>query len=96
MPSITIAQHLPWVNSTLDYTDRLVGLIPDDMLDLRPVDPNGGFFFSLTEVAMHLADERRELARMLGGCTSREGFWTAASWETGGAGTPWQFHPRGT
>jgi hypothetical protein len=92
---LTISQHLPWVNSTLDYTERLVGLIPDELLDHRPVDPLGGHFFTPAEVAMHLADERRELARMLDGSDSREQFWTLTSWETGGDGTPWKSLPYG-
>jgi hypothetical protein len=94
--SISISQHLPWVNSTLDYTERLIELVPDELLDLRPTDPLSGHFFTPAEVAMHLADERRELARMLHGSESREQFWTLTSWETGGDGTPWTFRPFGS
>jgi hypothetical protein len=88
---VTIAEHLPWVEVTLDYTDRLIALTPEDMLDYRPENALGHFFFTPAEIAMHLADERSELARMLGGSDSRDGFWTIANWETGGDGTPWQF-----
>lgn len=88
---VTISEHLPWVDMTLDYTERLIVLTPETMLDYRPENALGHFFFTPAEIAMHLADERREFARMLGGSDSRDGFWTIANWETGGDGTPWQF-----
>ena len=91
LPELTIAEHLPWVDITLDYTERLIGLTPEAMFDYRPGNAAGDFFFTPAEIAMHLADERLEFARMLDGSHSREGFWTIASWETGGDGTPWQF-----
>src|SRR3954464_13294483 len=74
--AVSIGQHLPWVNMTLDYTETLVAKIPDELLDFRPVDPNGHFFFSLAELAMHCADTRRMFANTLAGIESEEGMWT--------------------
>jgi len=97
-PAITIGQHLPWVNMTLDYTEQIVSKIPEDLLDFRPVDPNGHFMFSLAELAMHCADTRRMFARQLAGTESEEGMWT--EWDENDAGSEmamtWRFKPRGT
>lgn len=96
--AVTIGQHLPWVNMTLDYTEHLVEKIPDELLDFRPVDPNGHFMFSLAEIAMHCADSRRMFANTLAGIESEEGFWT--EWDEADAGNElamaWKFKPRGT
>ncbi|MDQ3024086.1 MAG: DinB family protein, partial [bacterium] len=75
-PAVSIGQHLPWVNMTLDYTEQLVEKMPEELLDFRPVDPNGHYMFSLGEIAMHLADTRRMFARTLAGSESTEGYWT--------------------
>jgi hypothetical protein len=61
--AVTIGQHLPWVNMTLDYTESLLEKTPDELLDFRPVDPNGHFMFSIAELAMHCADTRRSVSR---------------------------------
>jgi uncharacterized damage-inducible protein DinB len=96
--AVSIGQHLPWVNMTLDYTEQLVEKIPDELLDFRPVDPNGHYMFSLAEIAMHLADTRRMFAHTLSGDASEEGFWT--EWDENDSGNEmamqWKFKPRGT
>jgi len=96
--AVSIGQHLPWVNMTLDYTESLVDKIPDELLDFRPVDPNGHFMFSLAELAMHCADSRRMFANTLAGIESEEGMWT--EWDENDAGNEmamtWKFKPRGT
>jgi uncharacterized damage-inducible protein DinB len=94
--TVTIGQHLPWVNMTLDYTDRLVALIPDELLDWRPTDPNGHFFFSLAEIAMHVADTRIMWARQMAGNESEEGYWSIWDETETEPENFWRFHPYGS
>jgi hypothetical protein len=61
----TIADVLPWVTITLDHTDKVCRLIPEDKLDWRPPDPSGRWTFALGELAMHCADCRMLFARLL-------------------------------
>jgi len=95
-PAVTIGQHLPWVNMTLDYTEQLVEKIPEDMLDFRPADPNGHYFFSLAELAMHCADSRRMFARTLAGSESQDGYWTEWDENDNSEDMTWKFKPRGS
>jgi hypothetical protein len=58
-------------------------------MDWRPQDPSGNYSFSLAEIAMHIADERLELARRLSGSADEDGYWTLkAQWMSGEA---WEF-----
>jgi uncharacterized damage-inducible protein DinB len=89
--TVTIGQHLPWVNNTFDYMEKLVGLIPEDMLDWRPTDPNGHFMFSLAELAMHAADSRIMFARQLADSDSKEGYFSATDDDTADEDGQWRF-----
>jgi len=87
-PERTIGQELTWASTMMDYTDAVVGSIPEEALDIRFTDPRGGYFFSARELMMHIADSR----------------WNAAAWingedvsdrqfrqEYGGTDRPWKF-----
>jgi uncharacterized damage-inducible protein DinB len=76
LKQLTVGGFLPWVGMTLDYTDEIAALIPEDKLDWRPKDPSGRFQFSLGEIAMHIADARRMFARQLSGSETEEGYWS--------------------
>jgi len=88
---VTVYEALPWLGMTLDYTDKLVELLPEELLDTRPADPSGHFFFSFAELAMHIADARSMFARQLAGSDSEEGYWS----EGPGEDDVWQFKPHG-
>lgn len=75
MPELTVADHMPWVKMTLDYTEEIAALIPEDKLDWRPEDPSGQFCFSLAEIVMHCADARVMFMRQLSGEKSEDGYW---------------------
>jgi hypothetical protein len=63
----TIGDQMPWYGMTMDYTEKICALIPDELWDWRPADPQGHFQASLGEIAMHCADERHGHAQMLNG-----------------------------
>jgi uncharacterized damage-inducible protein DinB len=65
--TLLISESLPSLVRTLNITDQLCALIPEELLEWRPIDPSGAFQFSLAEIAFHLADERLEFARQLTG-----------------------------
>jgi uncharacterized damage-inducible protein DinB len=88
---LTVGGFLPWVGMTLDYTDQIAALIPEDKLDWRPEDPSGHFQFSLGEIAMHIADARRMFARQLSGSDSEEGYWSEGPDDQG----VWKFNAPG-
>jgi uncharacterized damage-inducible protein DinB len=88
----TIGQVYPWFNMTLDYTDQISALIPEDLLDWRYEDPSGKWTFSLAEQAMHSADARRMFARQIAGNDSTEGYWSEGPGEDG----VWPFKPYGS
>jgi uncharacterized damage-inducible protein DinB len=79
----TVRDQLPWVTMTFDVMDQVCALIPDELLDWRPVDPSGRFNFSLGEIAMHTADARRMFARQLSGSDSAAGYWADEPDEAG-------------
>lgn len=79
----TIGQVYPWFNMTLDYTDQISALIPEDLLDWRFEDPSGKWSFSLAEQAMHCADARRMFARQIAGSDSGEDYWSEGPGEDG-------------
>ena len=72
---VTVGDQLPWTTMTLDYTERLAEVVPDDLLDWRPGDPSGRFCFSLAEILMHIADARLMFIRQLIGGENGEGYW---------------------
>lgn len=76
--ALTVSDLLPWTQLTLDYSDALCAQIPDNLLNWRPIDPSGGFCFSLAQLAMHISDSRLRFARQLSGKPSTEGYWSAA------------------
>jgi uncharacterized damage-inducible protein DinB len=87
--SLSIAESIPWIDITFDYTEKVCASIPPELMDWRPADPSGAYSFSLAEIAMHIADERLELARRLAGTEDENGYWTIkAAWASG---QPWEF-----
>ncbi|MEZ5339427.1 MAG: DinB family protein [bacterium] len=90
--SKTIAQVYPWLNMTLDYTEKIAALIPEELLDWRYEDPSGKWTFSLAEQAMHCADARIMFARQLSGNSSEEGYWSQGPGEDG----VWPFREYGS
>jgi uncharacterized damage-inducible protein DinB len=65
--SLLISESLPSLPRALNITDQLCTLIPENLLEWRPVDPSGAFQFSLAEIVFHLADSRLQFARQLAG-----------------------------
>lgn len=69
---LLISESLPSLPRALNQTDQLCVLIPENLLEWRPVDPSGAFQFSLAEIAFHLADSRLQFARQLAGTNTEE------------------------
>src|SRR4051812_41597185 len=87
---LTGAELLTWAKTLLDYSDAIVNDIPEDeaALDWRPTDEAGGWYFSIREQAMHIADTRHSaLGWVTGEKTDALEFCT----EYGGTGKPWTF-----
>jgi uncharacterized damage-inducible protein DinB len=91
-PQLTIGQALPWTGMTFDYTEKIADTLTDELVNWRPADPSGKFFFSLGEIVAHLADSRRMFARQLSGSDSMEGYWSEGPDENG----VWPFKPLGS
>lgn len=87
---LSIGQVLPWATTFLNYADEIVGNIPADdaELDWRPDDGCGGWYFSIREQAMHIADTRHYI---LGSITGAESDANDFCIEYGGTDKPWQF-----
>jgi hypothetical protein len=85
---LTIGMGYPWLSMTLDQTDKIVTIIPEDKLDWRLSDPSGKWHFSLAEIAMHCADARRLFARMLSGSDRTDDYRSPGPGENG----VWPFH----
>ena len=83
VPARTVEDVLPWAKTTLDYTDQLAAIIPDELLNWRPEDPTGRFCFSLSEIVMHIADARRMFAGQLSGATDEDAYWSPGPGEDG-------------
>jgi uncharacterized damage-inducible protein DinB len=92
----TLGDGLPWVNMTLDYSDRICSLIPEDLLDWRSPDPSGRFSFSLAEIAMHIADARRMFVGQLGGGADQSKYWAADEEGDEATNSGWNFKPYGS
>jgi hypothetical protein len=88
----TVGLALPWLTMTLDQTENLAVLIPEDKLDWRLPDPSGRWHFSLAEIVLHCADARLMFSRQLIGEDSGEGYWSAGPAPDGGDGV-WSFRP---
>jgi hypothetical protein len=86
---LAIGVGYPWLSMTLDQTDRVVTILPEDKLDWRLNDPSGKWHFSLAEIAMHCADARRLFARMLSGSDRTDDYRSPGPGEDG----VWPFHP---
>jgi hypothetical protein len=86
----SIGQSMPWAKIFLDYTDAVLGDLPDDdaALDYRPTDPQGAYVFSVREQAMHIADERLEALSWITGDAPDPGKFLL---EYGGTDKPWQW-----
>src|SRR5690349_8942200 len=87
---LTAGQVLAWSKMFFDYTDAVVANLPEDdeSLDWRPADANGGYYFSIREQAMHIADTRHD---SLGEVTGTETDSGDLCTEFGGIEKPWQF-----
>jgi hypothetical protein len=79
----TIGDQMPWYVMTMDYTEKICRLIPRELWDWRPEDPQGHFQASLGEIAMHCADERHGHAQMLSGKTDGGVFFTLSPGKDG-------------
>ena len=78
-----IRDQLPWVTLTLDFTDKLAELIPEDELDWRPVDPSGKWSFSLVEIIKHVTDSRIMFIGQLNGDEDSGKYWSEPPGEDG-------------
>jgi hypothetical protein len=87
-PAQTVLEAVPWVKTLLDYTDKVVACIPENADTIRPTDPNGGWVMSAFEQALHIVDERWELAGTLTGQDHRDRMFLQ---EYGGTAKPWRF-----
>lgn len=75
-PVLCIGDALPWARMTLDYTDQLAALIPDELLGWRSPDPSGAFSFSLGEIAAHISDARSMFIRQLSGAPEDDNYFS--------------------
>jgi uncharacterized damage-inducible protein DinB len=82
-----IRDQLPWVTLTLDHTEKLAELIPEDELDWRPVDPSGKWSFSLVEIIKHVTDARIMYVGQLTGEEDSGNYWSEPPGEDGS----WKF-----
>jgi len=90
LTELTAGQILAWSKVFLDYTDAVVASLPEDdeSLDWRPTDAQGGWYLSIREQAMHIADTRHDsLGEVTGTETEADDFCTVF----GGLEKPWQF-----
>lgn len=55
-PALTIVNALPAYRWNVDYTDKVVGKITQEIFDWRPPSPDGSWQFALGEIAAHIAD----------------------------------------
>lgn len=87
---LSAGQVLPWAKVFLNYTDEVVASIPEDDagLDWRLTDEKGGWYFSIREQAMHIADTRHSA---LGWITGDDPAGKEFCTEYGGTGKPWEF-----
>jgi hypothetical protein len=79
----TIGDQMPWYRTTMDYTEKICELVPDQLWSWRPEDPQGRFQASLAEIAMHCADERHAHAQMLSGEIDSDVFFTLSPGKDG-------------
>ena len=89
---LSLGETYPWLALTLDQTDKIVAIIPEEKLDWRLSDPSGKWHFSLAEIAMHCADARRLFARMMSGVDRTDDFRSSGPGENG----VWPFRPCGS
>lgn len=87
---LNLGQLLTWCKVLLNYTDEVVANIPEDDagLDWRPTDDKGGWYFSIREQAMHIADTRHSA---LGWITGEDAAAREFCTEYGGTEKPWEF-----
>jgi uncharacterized damage-inducible protein DinB len=88
---LTGAQLLTWVAIFLNYTDAVLGDLPEDdaALDWRPTDEAGTWHFSIREQAMHIVDQRLEVMRdWIEGTDVADQLFQR---EYGANGAPWEF-----
>lgn len=87
-PGRTLGQSLGWVNTLLDYTDKVCQSVPETELDARFTDPAGKYFFSARELMMHIADTRWNV---LGWINGGDNDGRVFQVEFGGHEKPWEF-----
>jgi hypothetical protein len=91
-PGTTIRQALPWLKRLLDYTDAVCTGITEDSGAVRPVDPAGGYCFSVKELLLHIADSRWQALGWLAGGSEQELFHKEQFCvKYGGTTGPWEF-----
>jgi uncharacterized damage-inducible protein DinB len=88
----TIWQSMPWLKRLLDYTDEVCMSVTEENGALRPADPQGGYFFSVKELLLHIVDSRWQFLGWLEGGDSIQRY-AAEKYlqEYGGTSAPWQF-----
>ncbi len=91
--TLLISESLPSLARSLNITDQLCALIPENSLEWRPVDPSGAFQFSLGEIAFHLADARLQFARQLSGKTEPDEHYMLEYLENPEDGIRWKLKP---
>ncbi|MCC7477275.1 DinB family protein [bacterium] len=84
----SIGGLLPWARILLDYTDAVCGCVTEEHWDMRPEGQGEGYWFSLGEFVMHLADSRREILGNISGEIEREKLWCS---KYGGTSEAWQW-----
>lgn len=86
----TIGGLLPWAKILLDYTDAVCNCVSVEHWNLRPKGEGEGegYWFSLGELVMHLADSRREIIGNISGEIDREKLWCS---KYGGTAAPWEW-----
>lgn len=84
----TIGGQLPWARILLDYTDAVCNCVTEEHWNLRPQGQGEGYWFSLGELVMHLADTRREIIGNISGEIDRDKIWCS---KYGGTAAPWEW-----
>jgi uncharacterized damage-inducible protein DinB len=91
-PSQSIADALPYLAGNLKQTDAICARIPEAQLQYRPSDPQGNFNFSLAEIALHIADSRRNFISILSGENDPAALYTLTTPNNNNEGQ-WTFKP---
>lgn len=95
---LSIGESLIWVNYMFSTTERVAAAIPPGLLDWRPAQAAGGVHFSLAEIAMHIADARRNFAAQETGADYSADYYCPAWWSSTEVGDDelYRFKPYGS